>query len=155
MFFWPKSFGSEKYVQKNFVFKKCFVFKKLLCPKNFCVQQILGQITNMDKCCKDTSCLDNDHPDCWHLIVLGTYLWNLVKIKTVWTNVTRTNVARTNVTVTVGICPRCTQEPKFKGESYLAEQFRQITHYSAEQFRQIAHYLAEHLIQKNDILFNE
>ena len=29
-------------------------------------------------------------------------------------------------------------------ESYLAEQFRQITHY-----------LAEHLIQKNDILFNE
>ena len=30
------------------------------------------------------------------------------------------------------------------GESYLAEQFRQI-----------AHYLAEHLIQKNDILFNE
>ena len=30
------------------------------------------------------------------------------------------------------------------GESYLAEQFRQITHY-----------LAEHLIQKNNILFNE
>ena len=54
----------------------------------------------------------------------------------------------------------------FKGESYLAEQFRQITHYSAEQFRQIthylaeqfrqiAHYLAEHLIHKNYILFNE
>ena len=52
------------------------------------------------------------------------------------------------------------------GESYLAEQFRlithylaeqflQITHYLAEQFRQIAHYLAEHLIQKDDILFNE
>ena len=40
-------------------------------------------------------------------------------------------------------------------ESYLAEQFRQITHYLAEQFRQIAHYLAEHLIQKNDILFNK
>ena len=38
--------------------------------------------------------------------------------------------------------------------NYLAEQFRQITHYLAEQFRQIAHYLAEHLIQKNDILFN-
>ena len=38
---------------------------------------------------------------------------------------------------------------------YLAEQFCQITHYLAEQFRQIAHYLAEHLIQKNDILFNE
>ena len=37
------------------------------------------------------------------------------------------------------------------GESYLAEQFRQITHYLAEQFRQIAHYLAEHLIQNNDI----
>ena len=32
----------------------------------------------------------------------------------------------------------------FLGESYLAEQFRQI-----------AHYLAEHLIQKNNILFNE
>ena len=29
---------------------------------------------------------------------------------------------------------------------YLAEQFRQITHYLEEQFRQIAHYLAEHLI---------
>ena len=29
------------------------------------------------------------------------------------------------------------------GESYLAEQFRQI-----------AHYLAEHLIQQNDILFH-
>ena len=41
------------------------------------------------------------------------------------------------------------------GESYLAEQFRQIIHYLAEQFRQIAHYLAEHLIQKNDMLFNE
>ena len=41
------------------------------------------------------------------------------------------------------------------GESYLAEQFRQIIHYLAEQFRQIAHYLAEHLIQKNSILFNE
>ena len=41
------------------------------------------------------------------------------------------------------------------GESYLAEQFRQITYYLAEQFRQIAHYLAEHLIQENDILFNE
>ena len=38
------------------------------------------------------------------------------------------------------------------GESYLAEQFRQITHYSAEQFRQIAHYLAEHLILKYDTL---
>ena len=38
---------------------------------------------------------------------------------------------------------------------YWAEQFRQITHYLAEQFRQIAHYLAEHLIQKDDILFNE
>ena len=37
----------------------------------------------------------------------------------------------------------------------MAEQFRQITHYLAEQFRQIAHYLAEHLIQENDILFNE
>ena len=35
---------------------------------------------------------------------------------------------------------------------YLAEQFRQITHYLAEQFRQIAHYLAEHLIQKCNIL---
>ena len=31
-----------------------------------------------------------------------------------------------------------------KGESYLGEQFRKITHY-----------LAEHLIHKNDILFNE
>ena len=52
------------------------------------------------------------------------------------------------------------------GESYLAEQFRQITHYLAEQFRQITHhlaeqfcqitnYLAEHQIQKNDIWFNE
>ena len=38
---------------------------------------------------------------------------------------------------------------------YLVEQFRQITHYLAEQFCQIAHYLAEHLIQKNDMLFNE
>ena len=43
----------------------------------------------------------------------------------------------------------------FFGQSYFAEQFRQITHYLAEQFRQIAHYLAEHLIQKNDMLFNE
>ena len=53
-----------------------------------------------------------------------------------------------------------------EGESYLAEQFRQITHhlaeqfcqitnYLAEQFRQIAHYSAEHQIQKNDILFSE
>ena len=41
------------------------------------------------------------------------------------------------------------------GESHLAEEFRQITHYLVEQFRQIAHYLAEHLIQKDDILFNE
>ena len=63
------------------------------------------------------------------------------------------------------------------GESYLAEQFRQITRYLAEQFRQITHYLAEqfrqitrylweqfcqiehylveHLIQKNNILLNE
>ena len=31
-----------------------------------------------------------------------------------WTNVARTNVARTNVTVTVGICPRGSQEPTFK-----------------------------------------
>ena len=38
---------------------------------------------------------------------------------------------------------------------YLAEQFRQITLYLVEQFHQIAHYLAEHLIQKNDMLFNE
>ena len=36
---------------------------------------------------------------------------------------------------------------------YLAEQFRQITHYLAEQFRQIAHYLAEHLILTNNIVF--
>ena len=54
----------------------------------------------------------------------------------------------------------------FRGESYLAEQFRQIktymaeqfcqiTHYLAEQFHQIAHYFAEHLIQTNEILFNE
>ena len=39
------------------------------------------------------------------------------------------------------------------GESYLAEQFRQITHYLAEQFRQIAHYLAEHLILRNHISY--
>ena len=45
--------------------------------------------------------------------------------------------------------------PYKKGESYLAEQFRQITHYLAEQFRQIVHYLAEHLIQTNDFFFNE
>ena len=45
-------------------------------------------------------------------------------------------------------------EPRiFLGESYLAEQFRQITHYLAEQFRQIAHYLAEHLIKKYE--YNE
>ena len=43
----------------------------------------------------------------------------------------------------------------FNRESYLAEQFRQITHYLVEQFRQIAHYLAEHLILKDDMLFNE
>ena len=42
--------------------------------------------------------------------------------------------------------------PILFGESYLVEQFRQITHYLAEQFRQIAHYLAENLIQKYDIL---
>ena len=36
---------------------------------------------------------------------------------------------------------------------YLAEQFRQITHYLAEQFRQIAHYLAEHLILRNHISY--
>ena len=70
-------------------------------------------------------------------------------------------------------CPKSFVDPKFLWESYLgeqfrqithylaeqfrqiphylAEQFRQITHYLAEQFRQIAHYLAEHLIQKNDI----
>ena len=41
------------------------------------------------------------------------------------------------------------------GETYLAEQFCQIPHYLAEQFHQIALYLAEHLIQKNNILFNE
>ena len=41
-----------------------------------------------------------------------------------------------------------------KGESYLAEQFHQVTHYLAEQFRQIAHYLVEHLIQTNNILLN-
>ena len=41
------------------------------------------------------------------------------------------------------------------GESFLAEQFQQVTHYLAEQFRQTTHYLTEHLIQKNDILFNE
>ena len=29
------------------------------------------------------------------------------------------------------------------GESYLVEQFRQITHYSVEQFCQITHYLGE------------
>ena len=39
------------------------------------------------------------------------------------------------------------------GESYMAEQFRQITHYLAEQFRQIAHYLAEHLILTKKIFF--
>ena len=38
---------------------------------------------------------------------------------------------------------------------YLVEQFRQITHYLVEQFRQIAHYLAEHINQKHDILFDE
>ena len=43
--------------------------------------------------------------------------------------------------------------PRNKGESYLAEQFRQITHYLAEQFRQIAHYLAEHLILKNYVSY--
>ena len=54
------------------------------------------------------------------------------------------------------------ENTNIKGESYLAEQFRQITHYLAEQFcqithylaeqfRQIAHYLAEHLIQKYGI----
>ena len=37
---------------------------------------------------------------------------------------------------------------------YLAEQFRQITHYLAEQFRQIAHYLAEHLILKNYVSYH-
>ena len=36
---------------------------------------------------------------------------------------------------------------------YLAEQFRQITHYLAEQFRQIAHYLAEHFIWNKFISF--
>ena len=41
----------------------------------------------------------------------------------------------------------------FKVESYLAEQFRQITHYLAELFRQIAHYLAEHLILRNHISY--
>ena len=41
-----------------------------------------------------------------------------------------------------GLSP--TLNSNIKGESYLAEQFRQI-----------ARYLAEHLTQKNDILFNE
>ena len=43
--------------------------------------------------------------------------------------------------------------PFLFGESYLAEQFRQITHYLAEQFRQIAHYLAEHLNLKDHVLY--
>ena len=38
---------------------------------------------------------------------------------------------------------------------YLAEQFRQITRYLAEQFRQIAHYLADHPILTKNILFLE
>ena len=44
-------------------------------------------------------------------MVLGTYLYSLIKVGSVtakifliWTYVTRTNVAWTNVTVTVGIC---------------------------------------------------
>ena len=40
-----------------------------------------------------------------------------------------------------------------KGESYLAEQFHQVTHYLAEQFRQIAHYLADP-DSTNNILLN-
>ena len=35
----------------------------------------------------------------------------------------------------------------FQGESNLAEQFRQITHYLAEQFHQITHYLREQFRQ--------
>ena len=49
--------------------------------------------------------------------------------------------------------PFLRDDVKKKGESYLAEQFRQITHYLAEQFRQIAHYLAEHLILTNYISY--
>ena len=37
-----------------------------------------------------------------------------VEVFLIWTNVTRTNVARINVTLTVGVCSRCYQEPKFK-----------------------------------------
>ena len=69
--FWPENFGSEKFVQKNFVSKKSlcsknFVPKKNWCPTNFVIKKMMGQIANMDK-----SCLD-----CWHLlkIVPGTYL---------------------------------------------------------------------------------
>ena len=126
MFFGRKIFGLKN------VFKKNFVSKKFLCPTNFVSKKNLGQITNLDKCCQDISCLDNGHPDCWHLlkIVPGTYLWNLVKIKTatsviflIWTNVTRTNVAWTNVTVTVGICPRCSQEPTYEEISWATTFF--------------------------------
>ena len=38
------------------------------------------------------------------------------------------------------------------GESYLAEQFHQITHYLVEQFRQIIHYLAEQFRQATHYL---
>ena len=70
--------------------------------------------------------LDKCNCDSQHLLkmVQGTYLYSLVKIRSVtaeifliWTNVARTNVAWTNVIVMVSNCSRWSHEPTFLEKS--------------------------------------
>ena len=92
-------FGIQKiWVQKNVGSKKCWV------PTNFWFQKSLGQ--SLSKRIKALKILAPKNFVKIRSVTAETFL--------IWTNVARTNVASINVTMTIGICPRWSQEPTFK-----------------------------------------
>ena len=115
----PKICGSKNVSEKN-LRSTNFWAKKILVPKNYGCQKIgsknFGQnrvsnswdIPDMGKYRQGKCCLDKCHSDSrnWFKMVPRTYLYSLVKIGPVTTEILLiwTNVAWTNVTMTVDIC---------------------------------------------------
>ena len=118
------SWGKKKIWSKKCRSKKC-------CPNIYFLQSLVkirSVSADMNKCCLGLCCFDKWHHDTLLKHVPGIYVYSLVQIESVpteilliWTIVARTNVAWTNVTMTVGICCRYSQDPTFKVWSKLGQ----------------------------------
>ena len=122
MFFVKRNVWSEKKFgyETNFEFRKMFFGRKFwvwkMCPKIFCVQQILCPKNMLGQIANRQMLPGHKLPRHWSPWLLASDCprnlpWKFGQNQD--SNICDIS-AWTNVTVTVGICPRCSQEPKFK-----------------------------------------